>query len=147
MIPIDSVFMINQDRQVDANLLEELEKHNYSKVPVYSKDRRNVVGFIKLKKLLVFKGSPDKKLKDSNVVQPISKLNENMTLLDAVDQLKAKNINFAMVYDENNTKATGMITLKKIFELLVLREFLDDDNQAQYIWQQPGEHLEGREQD
>jgi CBS domain containing-hemolysin-like protein len=107
---------------------------------VYSKDRRNVVGFIKLKKLLVFKGAPNKTLKESNVVQPITKLNENMTLLDAVDQLKAKNMNFAMVYDQNNARATGMITLKKIFELLVLREFLDDDNQAQYRWQQPGEH-------
>ncbi len=53
-----------------------------------------------------------------------------------------------MVYDESNTRATGMITLKKIFEKLVLSEFLDDDNQAQYRWQQlRGEHLEGKEQD
>lgn len=140
MIPIDSVFMINQDRKVDASLLEEIEVHNFSKVPVYEKTRRNVVGFIKLKKLLIFKETPNKALKDSSIVQAITKLNEEMTLLDAVDQLKEKNINFAMVYDQNNTKATGMITLKKIFELLVLREFQDDDNQAQYRWQQPGEH-------
>ena len=100
-----------------------------------------MVGFIKLKKLLLFKESPNKALKDSKAVQSVTKLNEEMTLLDAVDQLKEKNINFAMVYDQNNTKATGMITLKKIFELLVLREFQDDDHQAQYRWQQPGEHL------
>lgn len=43
-------------------------------------------------------------------------------------------MNFAIVYDDNNVKATGMITLKKIFEKLVLREFLDDDNQVQYKW-------------
>ena len=121
MIPIDSVFMINEERTVDASFLEELEKHNYSKVPVFSKTRRNVVGFIKLKKLLAFKESPNQPLKGSPIVQHITKLNEEMTLLDAVDQLKEKNINFAMVYDQNNTKATGMITLKKIFELLVLR--------------------------
>jgi CBS domain containing-hemolysin-like protein len=96
---------------------------------------------------LAFKGASSKALKDSSVVHPISKLNEGMTLLDAVDQLRAKGINFAMVYDQNNTRAAGMITLKKIFELLVLREFLDDDNQAQYRWEKPGEHTEAKEQD
>jgi len=116
-------------------------------VPVYSQFRWNIVGFIKLKNLLVFKFTDQKVLKDSSVVHSIAKLNENLTLLDAIDQLKEKNINFAMVYDENNNKATGMITLKKIFENLVLREFLDDDNQAQYRWNQQTEHLEGKEQE
>jgi CBS domain containing-hemolysin-like protein len=69
----------------------------------------------------MFKDTPNKAIKGSSIVQPITKLNEEMTLLDAVDQLKEKNLNFAMVYDQNNSKATGMITLKKIFELLVLR--------------------------
>ena len=90
-------------------------------MPVYSKSRKNIVGFIKLKNLLVFKHRESKELKGSSVVHNITKLPENLTLLDAVDQLKEKNINFAMVYDENNLKATGMITLKKIFEQLVLR--------------------------
>lgn len=66
--------------------------------------------------MLVFKFNKEEKntLKSSGIVQPIAKLNENLTLLDAIDQLKEKNINFAIVYDDNN-KATGMITLKKIF--------------------------------
>lgn len=57
MIPIESVYMINENRTVDRALLEELESHNYSKVPVYSKYRHNIVGFIKLKNLLVFKNA------------------------------------------------------------------------------------------
>ncbi len=112
-------------------------------MPVYSQYRHNIVGFIKLKNLLVFKYEDKKVLKDSKVVHPITKLNESLSLLDAIDQLKEKNINFAMVYDETNTKATGMVTLKKIFEKLVLKEFLDDDNQVQFKWNQTVEHLEG----
>ena len=65
---------------------------------------------------------------------PVQKLNENLTLLDAIDQLKKKQVNFALVIDEESGKATGMITLKKIFEKLVLKEFQDDDHQLQFNW-------------
>ena len=40
-----------------------------------------------------------------------------------------------------------MITLKKIFEKLVLSEFLDDDNEKQYRWEKAAEPVEGNEQD
>jgi len=120
MILMENVYMISEDRTFDATMLKELEEHNYSKVPVYSKHRFNVLGYIKLKNLLVFKFKELTSLKNSGIIQHIAKLNENLTLLDAIDQLKGKNINFAIVYDKDN-KATGMITLKKIFEKLVLR--------------------------
>lgn len=137
MISLDNVFMVSEDSIVDHDFLIHLQKYNYAKVPVYSKYRSNIVGFIKLKNLLVFKFTTNKSLKASGIIVPIQRLNENLTLLDAIDQLKKKHVNFAVVTDEqNSTKATGMITLKKIFEKLVLREFLDDDNQMQYNWTQ-----------
>lgn len=80
--------MINEERKFDAKMLQELEEHNYSKVPVYSKYRYNIIGYIKLKNLLVFKFGELTSLKNSGIVQPIAKLNENLTLLDAIDQLK-----------------------------------------------------------
>ena len=134
MISFDSIFMVNEDSLVDEEFLNSLQKYNYSKVPVYSKYRSNIVGFIKLKNLLVFKFTSNKNLKASGIILPVQRLNENLTLLDAIDQLKKKHVNFGVVIDEQTNKATGMITLKKIFEKLVLREFLDDDNQMQYNW-------------
>jgi metal transporter CNNM len=150
MIALDSVFMVSEDSAVDQDFLNNLQKYNYSKVPVYSKFRSNVVGYIKLKNLLVFKFTASKSLKASGVILPVQKLNENLTLLDAIDQLKKRHINFGVVIDEQSSnKATGIITLKKIFEKLVLREFQDDDNQMQFNWtqQQPDRIEEGREQD
>lgn len=88
---------------------------------MYSKYRSNIVGFIKLKNLLVFKFTNNKNLKASGIILPVQRLNENLTLLDAIDQLKKKHVNFGVVIDEQTNKATGMITLKKIFEKLVLR--------------------------
>jgi metal transporter CNNM len=134
MISLDNIFMVNEDSNVDEEFLHKLQKYNFSKVPVYSKYRSNIIGFIKLKNLLVFKFTTNKNLKASGIILPVKKLNENLTLLDAIDQLKKKHVNFGIVIDEQTNKATGMITLKKIFEKLVLREFLDDDNQIQYNW-------------
>jgi CBS domain containing-hemolysin-like protein len=105
---------------LDAEILETLQKYNFAKVPVYANSRYNIVGYIKIKNLLAFKFTEKNQLKSSGIVLPITKLNGNLTLLDAIDQLKLKNVNFAIVTDENGTKAIGMISLKKIFERLVL---------------------------
>lgn len=121
MISFDNIFMVNEDSIVDEDFINNLLKYNYSKVPVYSKYRSNIVGYIKLKNLLIFKFTTNKNLKSSGIILPVQKLNENLTLLDAIDQLKKKHVHFGIVIDEQTNKATGMITLKKIFEKLVLQ--------------------------
>ena len=107
------------------------------------------MGYIKLKNLLAFKFSQHKSLNASGIVLHTIRLNENLTLLDAIDQLKQKRVNFAIVVEEGTDRATGMITLKKIFEKLVLKEFQDDDHQLQFNWTmaENREVEEGREQD
>jgi CBS domain containing-hemolysin-like protein len=69
-------------------------------VPVYSKYRSNIIGYIKIKNLIIFKFSNNKVLKNAGIIINISKLNENLTLLDAIDQLRIKNETLAIVYDE-----------------------------------------------
>ena len=77
-----------------------LQKYNFSKVPVYSKYRSNIIGYIKIKNLIIFKFSANKILKSAGIIIPITKLNENLTLLDAIDQLRMKNETLAIVCDE-----------------------------------------------
>jgi CBS domain containing-hemolysin-like protein len=50
-------------------------KFNFSKIPVYSKKDHNIVGYIKVKNLLVFKEKPNVDLKSSGIILPIVKLN------------------------------------------------------------------------
>jgi len=66
-------------------------------VPVYSKYRSNITGYIKVKNLIIFKYSANKILKNAGIIIPIFKLNENLTLLDAIDQLRKKNESLAIV--------------------------------------------------
>lgn len=50
-----------------------------------------------------------------------------MTLLEAIDILRTNKTNFASVVHHETRKCLGIITLKQIFENLVLKEFNDND--------------------
>ena len=58
-----------------------------------------MVGYIKIKNLIIFKFSNNKMLKSAGIIIPINKLNENLTLLDAIDQLRIKDDTLAIVCD------------------------------------------------
>jgi CBS domain containing-hemolysin-like protein len=46
--------------------------------------------------------------------------------LEAISDLKTKRINFSIVTNESD-KCVGILTLKQIFEKIVLKIFKDDD--------------------
>ena len=54
-------------------------------------------------------------------------ISEASTLLEAIDSFRTNKTNFASVVHHETKKCMGIITLKQIFEKLVLREFNDTD--------------------
>jgi len=82
---------------------------------------------VKVKNLVVFSLSEGKKLKDGNIITPIVQINEGSTLLEAIDIFRTNKTNFAAVVHHETKKCMGIITLKQIFEKLVLKEFNDTD--------------------
>ena len=115
MIPLDSVFMLSENAEVNEYFIDSLIKCNFSKIPIYSNVKSNVVGFIKVKNLLSIdmtkKGTT---LKEAKVINPAVQIKQNSTLLDAIDILKTKKINFAIVLNDGG-QFKGIITLKQIF--------------------------------
>ncbi len=67
----------------------------------------------------------------------IIKIKDTHTLLEAIDILKDKKLNFAGVFSSQTHKCIGIITLKQIFEKIVLKEFKDHDIRAQFRWNKP----------
>ena len=68
-------------------------------------------------------------------------IKDTQTLLDAIDILKNKKINLAVVINEAG-KCKGIITLKQIFEKIVLKEFKDDDIQVHIEFNKYGTRME-----
>lgn len=65
MTPLDHVFMVENDQLLDRNLMAEIVLSGHSRVPVYFKERTNILGYLIVKKLLVL---------DSEDSVPISKI-------------------------------------------------------------------------
>ncbi len=72
-------------------------KFNFSKVPVFSKERSCVVGFVKSKNLLNYNIKEPKRIKDGGPITECVKILATENLLNAIDQLRNKKINFAAV--------------------------------------------------
>jgi len=84
---------------------------NYSKFLIYEGTRDNIIGFVKSKKLILFDMANPTSFKQGKVVIPLTQINVKETLLDAIDILKSKKINFAVVVNDAK-KCLGIVTLK-----------------------------------
>lgn len=99
--------------QVRHQLSEEL----HSSYPVYCDSARNsVCGMVSLKKLILTLYSPGFRLHDV-ISEPVY-FPESMNVYDALDHMKAKGLNFALVCDEFGDMA-GVITPGDILDGLV----------------------------
>lgn len=73
-----------------------------------------MIGFIKAKNLLEFNINEAKSLEEGHVINKAVEIKQNISLLEAIDVLKSKKINFAIVMNEAG-KCQGIVTLKQIF--------------------------------
>jgi metal transporter CNNM len=133
MIPLEKVFMLEANSKVNESLVDDLIKCNFSKVPIYEGHRDKVIGYIKVKNLMEFNMKEEKSLEQGEVITKVVEIHHKLNLLDAIDILKNNRINFAVILDDSN-KCKGIVTLKQIFEKIVLKEFDDNDKRVLIEW-------------
>lgn len=96
---------------------EQLSAELHNAYPVYCNQNRNAVcGIVTLKQLILTLDSPGFKLSD--VVSDPVYFPESMSVYDALDQMKGKGVNFALVCDEFGDMA-GVVTPSDILDGLV----------------------------
>ena len=120
--------MVEADQKVDEKLIQNMLEHNYSKFPVYEKTRDNITGFVKCKNFLEFDLTSPISVREGKIINEAVYVNMKQSLLDCIDILKNKKINFAIVINnDEQRKCVGIITFKEIFEKIVLKKFKDND--------------------
>lgn len=58
MTPIEEVYMLDVNTVIDREILKEIYTKGYSRIPVFDRDRQNVVGIMMAKDLILF--NPDR---------------------------------------------------------------------------------------
>ena len=127
MTPAESVTMYEIHQKLDDQLLTDINENGYSRYPIYSGNRKNIVGMLFAKDLIV----EDDNIKIKDAVEAFehtfltAKSNENLDVM-LTRFLKQKQ-HMAMVYNRNNL-FVGVITLEDIIEEIIQLEIVDEDD-------------------
>ena len=145
MISIDNVYMLRSDSVVSRELLQEILKMGYSRVPIYQGESQdNIIGILHVKKLVAVKDgtpleSPRIKLRKPVFVHP------NISILDLLGTFQEGKGHMALVteHQDGNTmgksQILGIITLEDVMELLLKTDIDDEDDYDRRVRKQAPE--------
>ncbi len=135
MVPEPDVFMVEINTSWEE-LKRRILQERFSKVPVYEKERDNVIGYIKITDLLpVFKGLKRADLK--SLIRPCYFVPETKPVQELLREFQTKGIDMAMVINEYGA-LEGLVTLEDILEELV-GEIWDEYDRERVLIQRDGD--------
>ena len=106
------VTSMNQEAQMQE-VISEVDKHVFSRYPIYSQNKENITGFVRSSKIVseIRKGHLDRKIKEIKEI-PLF-IQESRKISDVFRQMKTENVHFAIVLDEYGG-LDGIVTLDDI---------------------------------
>jgi gliding motility-associated protein GldE len=109
-------------------LLEDINTHGFSRVPVYKDNLDHITGVLYTKDLLQFIDEPDT-FNWQNTLRPPFFVPENKKIDDLLREFQHKKIHLAVVVDEYGG-TSGIVTLEDVIEEIVgeINDEFDDDD-------------------
>ena len=126
MVPRVDIFALSEDTPF-SEVLSEIVKIGYSRIPVYCENLDNITGVIYIKDLLPYIEKTD--FEWTKVMRKAFFVPENKKLDDLLSEFQEKKIHLAVVVDEYGGTC-GIITLEDIMEEIVgsINDEFDDDD-------------------
>ena len=114
MIPLERAVMISVDAS-EQELMALLKAHRYSRIPVFRKQRAEVVGVLNVLDIVLV-GSEPPPLAD--IIREPVRLEQTMPVSEALRRMREQRQPFAVVVDETGS-AVGLATIKDLVEEIV----------------------------
>ena len=127
------VFAMDVNSDIEE-LLDELDKNKYSRVPIYDETIDNIKGILYVKDLFKYVRN-NKKIKVKEIVRKAYFVSENKTINEVFKELQLNKVQLAIVVDEYGGTA-GIITMEDILEELVgniLDEYDEEETEYEII--------------
>ena len=100
MTPLVDVFMLDMDSRLDNRALRLIKAAGYSRIPIFSGDRTNIVGVLLTKDLLAM--SDSRKIRDLRyLMRPILYFSVDDTLFHTMDKFLDVKAHMAVIYCPN----------------------------------------------
>ncbi|XP_078178201.1 DUF21 domain-containing protein At2g14520-like isoform X1 [Carex rostrata] len=113
MTLLSDTFAIDINAKLDRKLMQEILDKGHSRVPVYCKEKMNIIGLVLVKNLLSI--NPDDEVPVRNVtIRKILRFPEDMGLYAILNEFQKGHSHMAVVMRQNNTAKEGAICEIKI---------------------------------
>uniref|UniRef100_H3B9F4 Metal transporter n=1 Tax=Latimeria chalumnae TaxID=7897 RepID=H3B9F4_LATCH len=137
LTPVRDCFMLNSDVVLDFNTMSEIMQSGYTRIPVYTEDKSNIVDILHMKDLTMV--DPE----DCTPLSTITKFYNhplhfvfNDTKLDAMlEEFKKGKSHLAIVQKVNNEgegdpfyEVLGLVTLEDVIQEIIKSEILDESD-------------------
>ncbi len=127
MTPRKEVYQIQKNTKLNQLELHKIRKNGFTRVPVYAKDRNNIIGVLYAKDLIG--ADPD----DAVVVEKMMRTTElihvsKLKKLDSLLNMMIKRRAHLAVVTEKSGAFVGIVTLEDVVEEIIGREINDEDD-------------------
>ncbi|XP_033014942.1 metal transporter CNNM4-like [Lacerta agilis] len=134
MTPLHDCFLLNSNAILDFNTMTEIMESGYTRIPIYDKERTNIVDMLYVKDLAFVDPDDCTPLKTITKFynHPVHFVYQN-TKLDAVlEEFKKGKSHLAIVVKknevENEDEVLGIVTLEDVIEEIIKSEILDESD-------------------
>lgn len=108
----DLIFMLDEEKTI-KEVVDEINKKHYSRIPVYKSPERAISGFIHIKDILRNVNNPELKLKEIKKDLFLVKYNEKVG--DVFEKMQEKSMHIAGVLNKEQN-FIGIVTMEDLFE-------------------------------
>jgi metal transporter CNNM len=132
--PLNRVYMLPLEAQMDTDTMDSILKNGHSRVPVYRNgNRQDIIGLLLIKNLIKLNPYDPTPIADLTV-REIPSVLSNVQLWDVLNMFQNGKSHMALVKkkwiteDESNNNSTiiGIVTLEDVFEELIQEEIVDE---------------------
>ncbi|RWS25255.1 metal transporter CNNM4-like protein [Leptotrombidium deliense] len=127
MTKLDDVYMVPSNAKLDSRLISDIRSHGFSRIPVYDKQKDNIVALLYAKDIILFTdddtASVEKVVKATK--HPLIFTTKEKRIKTVLDQLNSEKCHMALV-KASDGKAIGLITMEDIHEEILQSEILDE---------------------
>ncbi|XP_053153879.1 metal transporter CNNM4-like isoform X2 [Hemicordylus capensis] len=140
MTPLQDCFLINSNAILDFNTMTEIMESGYTRIPIYEKERSNIIDMLYVKDLAFV--DPDNCTPLKTITKfynhPVHYVDHNTKLGEVLEEFKKGKSHLAIVQeqmegDDSIHNVMGVVTLEDVIEEIINSEILDESDTYKVI--------------
>lgn len=125
--PSTILFAIEASTVLSSEVIEKIKDEHYSRIPVYNKEKENVLGILYAKDLLGLDVNLNLKAEDLCRKENLLRIEESHKLNSLLNHMIQTKVHISFVFNKFGS-LTGVVTLEDIIEEILKVEIMDEND-------------------